>query len=282
VATLAFAQHGVVSVAQLHAVGLHRNAIAHRVRHGRLHRVHRGVYAVGHPRLAWRGRLWAAILACGGPEAAVLSHRSAAALHDLLPVPGGAVDVTSLRRSASTPGIRVHRGDTLTDVDHADGLPLTTVSRTLVDLADVLSPHRLERVVHRAEHLRVLDAEALRLPGRRSLGRALATLRHDQPDITRSELEECFLSLVAKNDLPRPELNVRLHGSEVDALWRQHALVVELDGAATHLTARAFERDRQRDARLLLAGVRVVRLTYRQVVRDPGGTAALLRRLLDR
>jgi len=167
-------------------------------------------------------------------------------------------------------------------VDHHDGLPLTTVSRTLVDLADVLSPHRLERVVHRAEHLRVLDTRTLHHPGRRSLQRALDTLRHDQPDVTRSELEERFLSLVARYRLPRPELNVDLHGIEVDALWRDHHLVAELDGAATHLNARAFERDRQRDAHLLLAGLRVVRLTYRQVVRDPGGTAGLLRELLGR
>jgi len=270
----------VVSTAQLHEAGLSATAIRDRRRAARLHSVHRGVYAVGHPRLTWHGRLWAAVLACGGPQAAVLSHRSAAALHDLLPVAEGAIDVTSLRRSSSKPGIRVHRGDTLTEVDHHDGLPLTTVSRTLVDLADVLSPHRLERVVHRAEHLRVLDAQALRLPGRRSLRRALATLRDDQPDVTRSELEERFLSLVAGHRLPRPELNVRVHGIEVDALWRAHRLIAELDGAATHLTARAFERDRARDAHLLLAGLRVVRLTYRQVTRDPGGTAALLRRLL--
>ncbi len=277
---LALSQHGVVSTAQLNAAGLARGAIHHRVQRGRLHRIHRGVYAVGHARLTWHGRLWAALLACGGPGAALISHRSAAALHELLPRPGGPVDVTSLRRSSSTPAIRVHRGDTITDAAEVDGLPCTTVSRTLVDLADVLTPHRLERVVHRAEELRVLDTRGLAEPGRRSLTRALATLAHDEPAITRSELEERFLSLVAESRLPRPELNVDLNGIEVDALWRPQRLVAELDGRATHLTARAFERDRARDARLLLHGLRVVRLTWRQVTREPQATARLLRGLL--
>jgi very-short-patch-repair endonuclease len=281
-AALALGQHGVVSTAQLNAAGLARGAIHHRVQRGRLHRIHRRVYAVGHTRLTWHGRLWAALLACGGPGAALISHRSAAALHELLPRPGGPVDVTSLRRSSSTPAIRVHRGDTIREVAEVDGLPCTTVSRTLIDLADVLPPHRLERVVHRAEDLRVLDTRGLQEPGRCSLQRALATLRHDEPAITRSELEERFLALVAESDLPRPQTNVLLHGLEVDALWREQDLVAELDGQATHLTAAAFERDRARDARLLLHGLRVVRLTWRQVTREPEATAGLLRRLLHR
>jgi len=276
----------VVSTAQLHALGLSQTAIRDRARTGRLHRVHRGVYAVGHPRLLPRGRLWAAILACGD---AVLSHRSAAALWDLLPAPAR-VEVTTLRRSASTPAIRVHRSRTLTERDRTthEGLPLTTVPRTLVDLADVLSAHRLERVLHRAEHLRLLDARAIEgrlasLSGRRAraLRAALDGLRHREPSITRSELEERFLSLVAQNDLPRPEVNVHLHGHEVDALWRARRLVAELDGAETHLTPRAFEQDRRRDAQLQVQGYAVVRFTWRQVTNEPHAVAATLNALLS-
>ena len=287
-AVLAHHQHGVVSTVQLRAAGLGRGAIEHRVRKGRLHRVHRGVYAVGHPRLTLRGRLWAAVLACGGPDAAALSHRSAAALWDLLPPPSGPVDVTSRRRSASTARLRVHRGNTLAEVADHDGLPLTTVARTLIDLADVLAPHALERTVHRAAPPRLLDTSALKHPGRPSVTGALATLAHDEPDVTRSELEERFLALVAKSRLPRPEVNANLFlgvqddhpAREVDFLWRPQRLVAETDGIATHLTPEAFHRDRERDAALLTAGYRVVRFTYRQVTRQPAAVAATLRALL--
>ncbi len=273
-----------MSAAQLRALGLTRAGVHRRVQAGRLHRVHRGVYAVGHPRLTLRGRFWAGTLATEG----VLSHRSAAASWDLLGPPTR-VEVTTLRRSASTPAITVHRSRTLTTHDRTalDGLPLTTVTRTLVDLADVLTPHRLERVLHRAEHLRLLDAQALttrlaELPGRRAraLRAALTTLTHAQPTITRSELEERFLSLVARSRLPAPECNRRIGPYEVDALWRPHQLIAELDGAATHLTPTAFEHDRRRDAELQVRGFRVVRFTWHQVVHDPHAVAQTLRALL--
>jgi len=286
VAELATRQHGVVSRAQLCAIGLTREAIQVRIRNGRLHRVHRGVYAVGHPRLHLRGRWWAAVLACGD---AVLSHRSAAAAWDLLPAPAR-VEVTTLRRSASTPAITVHRSRTLDVADRTlqdDGLPLTTVTRTLVDLADVVSAHRLERVLHRAEQLRLLDAKELtkridELPGRRAkdLERALTTLAAAEPSITRSELEERFLSLIATYDLPRPKTNHRIGHHEVDALWPAQRVVAELDGAQTHLTPRAFEHDRRRDAALQVQGYAVVRFTWRQVTQEPISVAATLSALL--
>jgi Transcriptional regulator, AbiEi antitoxin len=160
VAALAQRQHGVVSTAQLHATGLGRGAIDLRVRRGRLTRLHRGVYAVGHARLTIRGRYWAALLACGGPGRAALSHRTAAAVWDLLPSPAGRYDVTTRRTGKSTPAIRVHR-HRLEAQDIArqeDGLALTTPTRTLIDLADQLTPHQLTRACHRAEILRLLDA----------------------------------------------------------------------------------------------------------------------------
>jgi very-short-patch-repair endonuclease len=203
------------------------------------------------------------------------------------PAPGALAD---RGHGASTRAIAVHRSRTLTEADRTgqdDGLALTTVTRTLVDLADVLTPHRLERVLHRAQHLRLLDAAALErrlaeLPGRRAhaLRAALATLAHAGPDLTRSELEERFLALVATGRLPRPELNVRLGPFEVDALWRAQRLVAELDGAAAHLTPRAFDADRRRDADLQVRGLRVVRFTWRQVVHEPRAVAGTLRALL--
>jgi very-short-patch-repair endonuclease len=207
--------------------------------------------------------------------------RVAASVWELLPFPAHALEVTTLRQSASMPTIRVHRSRTLDpeqDVVEHDGLPVTSVARTLLDLADVLSPHGLGRVCHRAEILR-LDLGALRRPnGRRtgSLDRALATLANAEPQLTRSALEERFLSLLAASDLPLPRTNVQVHGLEVDALWSEQRLVAELDGAATHLTPGAFEDDRRRDAQLQAQGYRVVRFTWRRLVDDPGGVVDTL------
>jgi very-short-patch-repair endonuclease len=287
VARVAARQEGMVSTEQLVAAGVDRGAIAWRVRRGRLHPYHRGVYSVGHTRLTPRARLWAAVLACGGPGAALLAFRAAAAPWDLMPMPSGAIDVITVRRSGSRPGIRVHRTKLAPeDVTQIDGLPLTTPTRTLIDLSDQLSPHRLQRVLHRAEILRLLDVNAIHarlaaLPGRRSrtLLKALATLQRG-PDVTRSELEERFLALVAKHNLPRPLVNHRVEGYEVDFYWPDQRLIVETDGAATHLTPTAFEADRARDAHLTALGYRVIRITWRQLTERPREVAQLLRRLL--
>jgi predicted transcriptional regulator of viral defense system len=140
----------MISTAQLLAAGVDRGAIKWRVKRGRLHPYDRGVYSVSPVARTFRAPLWAAVLACGGPEAAVISHRSAAALWELVPTPSGAVDVTTLRESYSANGLRVHRTRTLRpdDMTTLDGLPVTTPTRTLTDLAEVLSPHRLERACH--------------------------------------------------------------------------------------------------------------------------------------
>jgi hypothetical protein len=288
---LAERQHGVVSTAQLHAAGVAQGAVEWRVRHGRLHRIHRGVYAVGHSRLTQRTRMWAAVLACGGVDAALLSHRTAAAVWDLSPMPSGKVDVTTLRRSASTAKLRVHEAYTLHPLDDAvrqpDGIPVTNVARTLVDLASVLGAHQLQRVCHRAETLRRLDAARVerllashRSRGARNLRAALATLAAAVPDIPRSELEERLLTIVAAAGLPRPELNAVVAGHEVDFLWDRQRLVVETDGAVTHLTPTAFEEDRRRDAALQVAGLRVVRFTWRQINHEARRVVEIVRALL--
>ena len=277
VARIAERQGGVVSTAQLRAVGLGRGGVQLRVRNGRLHPLHRGVYMVGHRRIGLLGHLSAAVWACGGPDAAVVSHRAAAAVHDLLPAPSGAVDVTTLRQSRSTSGVRVHRTSTLDpriDVTHRDGLPVTAVARTIADLAATMAPHRLERACHRAEHLRLLDrTEPHTVRGARRLRAALETLATREPDLTRSDLQERFLSLVAQHHLPRPRTNTRIAGHEADFVWPAHRLIVETDGAATHLTAHAFEDDRKRDADHTLAGYRVVRFTWRQITQEPAAVA---------
>jgi very-short-patch-repair endonuclease len=275
-------QGGVVSLAQLRAAGMTEGTIRYRVRAGRLLRLHRGVYAVGHSQLTPLGWRWAAVLACGGPGLAALSHRSAAAVWDLLPSPAQ-FDVSTLANARSTAKIRAHRGLQPLDITTVDGLPVTTLARTLVDLTTTLTPHQTERVVHRAEHLRLLDTRSLdeqlaRAHGRptRKLRAAVATLAAAEPDITRTVLEERFLALVLDAQLPRPEVNAMVGDEEVDFLWRTEKLIVETDGAATHLTAEAFEEDRRRDAVHSVMGFRTLRFTWRQVVYEPRFVAAAI------
>jgi very-short-patch-repair endonuclease len=276
-------QGGVVSLAQLRAAGLGEGGIRRRVRNGRLVRLHRGVYAVGHAQLTPLGWRWAAVLACGGPGRAALSHRSAAAAWDLLPSPAQ-FDVSTLAGARSTKSIRVHRGIGPDDVTHIHGLPLTTVARTLVDLAATLPPRLTERAVDRAEHLRLLDTAALNAQLAHVQGRstsaikaAIERLQVEEPDVTRSELEERFLTFILNAQLPRPEVNARVGRYTVDFLWRTHDLIVETDGAATHATPRAFEEDRRRDAVLSMLGFTTLRFTWRQVVYEPGSVLAAIR-----
>jgi very-short-patch-repair endonuclease len=270
VADIAGRQHGAVSLAQLREAGLTDGQVRSRVRRGQLHRVHRGVYAVGHARLSGPGRLWAATLATAAP----LSHRTAAALWDLLPWPSGPIDVTTPRRGKPMAGIRVHESRTLTpDAVTRDpqlGLPVTTPSRTIIDLAAILTAHRLERVCHRARQLGLLDAGSLQPPpGRpsRNLRAALATLADAQPQITRSAAEEAFLQIIADLRLPPPHVNEPYGPYVPDFRWPELDLIIEIDGRGTHLTPTAFEEDRERDARLLIEhDQRTLRFTRHQVV----------------
>jgi very-short-patch-repair endonuclease len=279
IARLAAAQHGVVSSAQLALLGLGRRAIAHRVGQGRLHRVHRGVYLVGHPVAPPLARETAAVLACG--ESAVLSHRSAAALWELLPAPPF-VDVTVVRRNPRAPsGVRVHRSRSLEpdQVARRLGMPLTSPARTLLDLTRVLPDRPLERALEEALRLGLLAPGDVRGTSRRL--QALVD-RYEGPTLTRSEAEERLLALLRAARLPPPELNVRVGRREVDCLWRDAALVVEVDGYAYHSSRAAFERDRLRDAELQAAGYRVVRVTWRQLTEEPAALVARLAQALAR
>ncbi|MGI8804124.1 MAG: type IV toxin-antitoxin system AbiEi family antitoxin domain-containing protein [Thermoleophilaceae bacterium] len=282
IATFAGRQYGVVSYRQLLALGLGPAAIQRWVEDGRLHRVHRGVYAVGHTAVMPRGRWYAAVLACG-PEA-LLSHRSAAALWELRADASGGADVSvpgASRRSRS--GIRLHRTRSIDARDRAIryGIPVTSVARTLLDLAVTVAPREFERAFEEADRrgrVSVATVERLleRSPGHHGAGPLAALVAEDRAAaaFTRSELEACFLTLCRDAGLPRPLVNVRVAGYEVDAVWPQERLVVELDGYAFHRTRRAFERDRAKDAVLQRAGYRVVRVTYRMLAKDPAAVAA--------
>jgi very-short-patch-repair endonuclease/predicted transcriptional regulator of viral defense system len=292
IARLADDQHTVVSLAQLRALGLSDSGVRKRVASGRLHRIHYGVYAVGHGRLTREGHWMAAVLAYG--PTAHLSHRSAAALWNVRPDNRPIADVSLPRRSArSRPGIAAHASATLTAADctTVDGIPCTTLARTLLDLAEVVDRRRLERAIEQVEVLRLFDLRAVedvlaRANGRRGaavLRGVLADLA--EPALTKSDLEERFLALCRAAHLPRPEVNAALvidNGPpiEVDFLWRAHRLAVEADAFGTHGTRQSFERDRRRDQRLKLAGYDPLRFTRRQILKEPDSVVATLGALL--
>ena len=289
-AALAARQHGVVARWQLLACGFESGAVTRRIERRRLHVVHRGVYAIGHPLLTAEGRWMAAVLA-GGPGS-VLSHRSAAAHHGVIEAGRAVADVTAPTRRSSRPGIDMHEGPLPEDERTIhDGIPVTTVARTLLDLATVLDHERLAQAVGKAEALVLGDATSLsdlmrRYPSRRgavSLRTILADSRLGL-DVARSELEIRFLAFLRDRDLPRPEVNAAITAGgrrmEVDCLWRDARLVVELDSRAHHSGWRAADADRARDLALIAAGMRTARVTWRRLHRDAGRLEAELRAAL--
>ena len=289
VAYLATRQHGLISSEELLALGLGYDGIEDWVRRGRLHRLYRGVYAVGHAALSREARWLAAVLALG--PGAVLSHRSAASLSELRASAATFIDVCvpNANGRRRRDGIRVHRSTTLRpgDVTRRRGIPVTTVARTLVDLAEVVPRRSLERAADQAEITRRFDLVALRSiiaaqPRRTGCAR-VATLLHEHAigsDLTRSELEARMLAICARAGIARPAVNVRVAGLEVDFFWADQRLVAEADSRRYHETRAAFERDRQRDAILLAEGVRVVRFTERRILAEPDEVAATLLRLV--
>ena len=286
IARLAAIQHGVVALVQLVALGMAASTVRTWVANGRLHRIHRGVYAVGHPQIDARGRDMAAVLACG--PGAVLSHRSAAALWGLRQTSRARIDVTAPRRSGSgNPGVDLHRAGTLqaADCTREDGIPCTTVARTLLDIAEVLAPRPLERAVERAETLRVFDLNAIdellaRSNGRRGAGRLRRAIAAYQPAGTREELEHLFLKLVTEAGLPAPLVNAPLGEIVHDFMWPEQKLIVETDGWATHGPRPARRRDLRRDRKLVAAKWRVIRVTWEDVTDDPGEVVRTLQMLL--
>jgi very-short-patch-repair endonuclease len=286
VAGIAAAQHGVVTVAQLAAAGVGRRGVAHRVAHGRLTRLHRGVYRVG-PLEAPLTAVMAAVLAYG--PRAVASHRTAAALHGFAAA-AACVDVTvPAGHPRRRPGVRIHRSPLDGDVTTARGVPVTSVERTIRDLAGRISDRELRRTIEEALIQRKLDHSSLtdavtRARGRRGAAalRAAADAVAGRDDVTRSEAERRLLGLIRDARLPPPQTNARVGRYEVDALWRRERLVAEVDGFAFHGHRGAFERDRRRDADLAAGGFRVIRVTWRQLTDEPEAVVARLAAALVR
>lgn len=280
VAELARRQHGVVSRAQLVALGLGEDAIDWRLRRQRLHRVHSRVYAVGHMALTRNGRFMAAVLACG--EGSALSHLSAAVLWGILDDRGQSIHVTAEQQRRCR-GVVVHRARLQGERVRRLGIVVTTPARTIVDLADVVHNRRtLERAIDEAQYLRLDWTPAAPRHGRRGSGLLSSVLAVHTPGSTRtrSELEEMFLALCDTHGFERPEVNRSIEGYECDFVWREQRLIVETDGAAAHGTHRAKERDPAKDADLQIAGWMVIRIPSMRLFREPDAVADQLGRLL--
>ncbi len=281
---IAARQHGVVSRAQLRQAGLTRGAIEHRLRKRVLRAVHRGIYRTGPTTPKYQAEA-AALLACG--DEAVLTHRTAAGILRILPEPRPEqpVDVSCTRTlRGPRSGVRIHRVGRLPDdeVELRHGLAVAAGPRTLLDLAACLGPYDLERALARAERQELITLDRLRAiadryPGRPGRGR-LRKLLHDiaEPALTRSPPELLLLKKLRKAGVPLPRHNARIAGMEVDLLFPDHKLVVEVDGYMFHRQRPAFEEDRSRGAALAAAGLTVMRFTPRQLTREPDKVLARL------
>lgn len=291
VASLAEGQHGVVARGQLLELGFGEDAVDHRLATGRLYAVTRGVYAVGHRVLSPRGGWMAAVLSSG--SGAVLSHRSAAALWGIRDSAPGAVDVTVPNKSRSS--VLIHRHCSTLPADEVtvcEGIPVTVVPRTILDLAASSALDRVENAIRQAEYRRLYDRLSLidlidRYPGRRGVRRmreALSRIEALPTGRTRSRLEERFLPFLRRHGLPRPRLNDWIVVSEerfqVDCHWSGTGQVVELDSWEAHGTRSAFREDRARDRILRAAGYAVTRISWAQLDDEPEAIASDLRRLL--
>ena len=268
VARLAVRQHTMVSVAQLVAAGLTPAGVKWRSASGRLHLATRGVYSTVPPEHRPPLAQEAAALLATGPGS-VVAFRSALAMWGLSRRDSTTVDVIAPKQRRNRPGIRVHRAKDLkpADVRTKEGLPLTSPYRSILDCAPHMSTRELEFAVSQALSAKLIsDHEARTLV--------------DVPTITRSEAERRLKTLIRKAGLPEPLMNVRVAGWEVDFHWPDHNVVVEIDGFQFHGHRQAFEDDRRKGLALERAGVRVIRLSWRQLVDEPELVVASLARLL--
>lgn len=287
-ARLAGRQYGVVSHFQLAELGYSEAAIARAVRAGRLHRMLRGAYAVGHAGVSSHGRCLAAVLACG--NGALLSHDSSGWLWGLTDLCTNPPHVTVPIRGHRRPGVRIHHSTILEseDLTEFERIPTTSVARTLLDLAGDRRGKGLDRLVEKAERLGLLDIDSLDSllgragghPGRSGLRSAIALYR--DPAFNRARSERLFLDLVSRAELPRPAMNTFVAGHEIDAYWEEERFAVEVDGWGTHRTRAAFERDPLRIEDLKLAGIDAIRVTARRIEREPDVVGKRLRILLER
>lgn len=287
---LAGRQHGIVARRQLLALGFNPREIEHRVARGRLHPVMRGVYAVGWPRLTQKRGWMAAVLACG--DGAALSHRSAAALWGIGSERRRLIEVSVTRRAElKRPGLRVRGRPSLAaeDIVSRDGIPVTAVTRSLVDLATELHELRLERAINDADKHDLIDPETLRSELDRFAGEPGAPLLRRLLDnrtfrVSDSDLEVLFRPIAAAARLPPPLTKQLVNGYEVDFFWPDLGLVVETDGLRYHRMPSTQARDVQRDRAHVLAGMTSLRFTHYEIKHEPirvrealARTSALLR-----
>jgi hypothetical protein len=294
---LATRQHGVVSAKQLRVLGYSKQLVMHECHRGRFHVLHRGVYAVGHRRLSWHSRCWAAVLGAEANEVdevvwpAVASHASAAYLWGIYRYAPERIDVTAPIRRRAQREFVVHFSSILAPEDRREreGIPVTSVPRSLMDLAIRSQPQQLDRLLERTEELGLFDLHALqdvldRAGGHRGRGRLRRALALYQPDpaFTRSRFEKDFRRRARRAGIPAPSMNFNAHGYELDAYWPDLRFAVELDLFETHGTRAAFERDHLRQEELKLRGIEMVRITRPRFQRDPDAVMRNLAALLER
>jgi len=288
---LARRQHGVVSIRQLEQLfGYSRTGVTRLVDSGRLHRIHRGVYAVGHTDLSLHGECLAAVLAVG--PGALLSHYSAGWLWGISRGSAKPIHVTAFvpRHHPAPKGITRHRARNLVDSDRTlvEGVPVTSVARTFLDLAWELTGDQLARALARAEDLELLDLDELHRVIERNRGHhgakrlRYALSIYEPPAFTRSEFERRFVAHLVRSGLPRPATGWNEIGHELDVYWPELRFGVELDAYETHGTRDAFERDHDRDLDFALAGIETIRISERQFRREPDHLAVRVATLLDR
>ena len=277
IAAVARRQDNVITHDQLLEAGLGRGGIARRLAARTMQHLHRGVYLLGAAPPTPMARARAAVLACGA--GAVVSHRSAAELLGLLPEIGGEVDVTVVGRNPGLhPGIGLHRPRALAlnHVRSMRGIPITSVARTICDLAATEPPREVEAAFQEALYREIVTERPLaaiikREPRRK--GAPVVRALIEDPRMTRSEKERVLLRLIDAAQLPRPMTNVRVHGYLIDAYWPAERLAVEFDGRKAHGHRIAFDNNRKRDQVLLANGVRVMRVTGRHLGSEPVAVA---------
>lgn len=291
IARIANSQHGLITTAQLRSLGVSAASVSDRAADGRLHRIFRGVYAVGHSNLTDRARRSAALMTL--PAGTVFSHRTAAAMHGLLVVSATApLEVLVAARSVRTrPGLKVRATRNLDKLDRtvAHGLPVTSVARTLVDLAGALDEPVMRRAFHEAEVARSLDVaaitEVLERLGNRP-GTALLRSLIESPPETSERFVEAYLGLCNRHGVPRPAVDVRIDTGlpvlgQADLVYEPQRVIVELDGARTHMTRRRYEEDRRRDSYLSARGWLTLRYTWRRITQDGDAVAREVRATLS-
>jgi predicted transcriptional regulator of viral defense system len=286
-AELATRQHGVVSTRQLAELGYNRSSAAKANGVGRLHRIYRGVYRVGHTDLSWEGRCMAAVLAA---RPAVASHWTAAWIWGLLARRPGTLHVTCPNSRRAKRPFATHTAD-LPESDRTvrDEIPVTSVARTILDISVGSRVKTVGRFIERADEAKVFDLGEMRglldrFKGHQGAATVRAALDAYRPErrFTRSGFERRFFELVREAGLPEPAMNVFVAGRELDAYWEEECFGVELDSWATHGSRLSFEEDRLRVDEFLLAGILVTRVTESRLDREPAEVVASLRTHLSR